>query len=288
MEKQIVVRGLLVGGLGGVLAFVFGRIFVEPVIARAIDYESRREQAQAALAKASGLPAETADHEIFTRAIQSNVGFGFGMLLFGVAMGALFAVVYCVSVWRAGNVSPRNLALLVAGGLFLGVYFVPFLKYPANPPSIGHPETIKDRTGLYLLMVVCCLAFLVGAVWLERRLAPRYGSWTATLLAAAAFAAAIGIVMVLLPSPGHLSSNASAYGAAATETPQPLRDASGTVVYPGFPADDLYLFRLYSVIAQAILWATIAVCFAPMASQLVGSTRDRPVSPAGGRSTLIQ
>jgi hypothetical protein len=200
------------------------------------------------------------------------VGIGIGMILFGFAMGALFAVVYSVTVGRVGTLSPRNLALLLAGGLFLGVYLVPFLKYPANPPSIGHPETIRDRTGLYLVMVVCSLLFLLGAVWLGRRLAPRFGTWIATLLAAGAFIGAIGIVMLLLPSPGHLSANTAEYGAAATETPQPLRNPAGTIVYPGFPADDLYAFRLYSVGAQLILWATIGLCFAPWASRLFGSS----------------
>lgn len=119
-----------------------------------------------------------------------------GLIHFGVAMGAVFAVVYSVSMTRVGNVSPRNLALLVAGGLFLGVYLVPFLKYPANPPSIGHPDTISPRTGLYLLMVVCSLGFGLGAVILGRRLAPRFGNWNATLMAAGAFIVAIGIVML--------------------------------------------------------------------------------------------
>jgi hypothetical protein len=30
--------------------------------------------------------------ELFTRGVQSNAGLGFGVLIFGVAMGALFAV----------------------------------------------------------------------------------------------------------------------------------------------------------------------------------------------------
>jgi hypothetical protein len=173
-----------------------------------------------------------------------------------------------------GNVSPRNLALLVAGGLFLGMYLVPFLKYPANPPAVGHEETIKDRTALYLTMVVCSLVFLLGAVWLGKKLSARFGNWTATLLAAGAFIVAIGIVMVLLPSLGHLSTNVDEYGMQTTETPQPLTDPSGKLVYPGFPADDLYFFRLYSVGAQLILWTTIALCFAPMASRLFGSTSE--------------
>ncbi|MDT5094553.1 MAG: hypothetical protein QOH60_3916 [Mycobacterium sp.] len=274
MEKRIIVRGLLVGLLGGVLAFAFARIFAEPVIQRAIDYESGRDEAQVAIDAAAGHPDMDMGPELFTRAVQSNVGIGFGIVFFGIAMGLIFAVVYCVAVGRVGNVSPRNLALLVAGGLFLGMYLVPFLKYPANPPAVGHEETIKDRTALYLTMVVCSLVFLLGAVWLGKKLSARFGNWTATLLAAGAFIVAIGIVMVLLPSLGHLSTNVDEYGMQTTETPQPLTDPSGKLVYPGFPADDLYFFRLYSVGAQLILWTTIALCFAPMASRLFGSTSE--------------
>jgi hypothetical protein len=276
MEGRIIVRGVLVGALGGLLAFIFARIFAEPVIGRAIDYESGRDNARMALDKAAGLPTGSMGPDLFSRSVQQNVGIGIGMILFGVAMGALFAVVYSVTVGRVGNLSPRNLALLLAGGLFLGVYLVPFLKYPANPPSIGHPETIRDRAGLYLLMVACSLLFLIGAVWLGRRLAPRFGNWTASLLAAGAFIVTIGIVMWLLPSLGHLSANTAEYSVAATETPQPLKDRSGAILYPGFPADDLYLFRLYSVAAQLILWATIGLCFAPLAGRLFGSSSSGP------------
>ena len=59
-------------------------------------------------------------------------------------------------------------------------------------------------------------------------------------------------------------------GALLTETPQPLTDPSGAIVYPGFDADVLYWFRLYSVIAQAILWGVIGIAFAPLAERLVG------------------
>jgi hypothetical protein len=269
MEKRIILRGVLVGALGGLLAFLFARIFAEPVIGRAIDYESGRDEALDALAKAAGLPSESGGPDIFSRSIQSTIGIGFGMLLFGVAMGAIFAVVYAVAIGRVGRISPGNLAFLIAGGLFLGTYFLPFLKYPSNPPSIGHPETIRDRTGLYLLVVACTLAFLLAAIWLGRRLAGKYGNWTASVLAATAFVVAIAIVLLILPSTGQLPGNSGQF---ATETPQPLRDPAGAIVYPGFPADDLYAFRLYSVAAQAILWLTIGLCFAPLAGRLFGTT----------------
>jgi Probable cobalt transporter subunit (CbtA) len=255
MEKKLILRGIVAGAVAGVLAFVFARIFAEPLIGKAVDYESGRDAAQAALDKAAGLPTESADPDIFSRTVQANVGGGVGILLFGMAMGALFAVAYTICLGRVGQLRPRTLALLVAGGGFLGFCLVPFIKYPANPPSIGHAETIRQRSGLYLVMVFTSIAFLVLAAWLGRRLKPRFGNWTASLLAGAAFVVAIGIVMAILP--------------AYRETPTPLTDAGGTIVYPGFPADVLFGFRFYSVAAQLLLWGTIGLVFAPLADRLL-------------------
>jgi hypothetical protein len=71
----------------------------------------------------------------------------------------------------------------------------------------------------------------------------------------------MSIVMVILPPLGHLHTNVLNYGRHATETPLPLTDAKGAIVYPGFPADDLFKFRLYSVINQMILWGTLGLGF---------------------------
>ncbi len=162
----------------------------------------------------------------------------------------------------------------MAAGGFFAVYLVPFMKYPANPPSIGHPDTIKDRGGLYLAMVLCSVLFLVAAVWLIRRLSRRFGNWNASVLAGATFSVAIGIVMAILPPFGRLAVNEQQFGHQTTETPLPLTNAGGTIVYPGFPADVLFDFRLYSVAAQLILWATIGLVFAPLAERLLDQHRN--------------
>ena len=269
MEKKLIVRGVLAGAVAGVVAFVFARIFAEPVINQAISYQSGRDAMVAALDKAAGLAAPAPGPDIFSRTIQANIGIGAGMIAFGAAMGALFAVAYALCLGRVGNVRPRTLAMLLAAGGFLGIYMVPFIKYPANPPSIGHPETIAQRGGFYLLMVLSSVVLLIAAVWFGQRLRARFGTWNAALLAGAAFVVAVGIVMALLPQLGHLPFNEQTYGNHATETPLPLRNAKGTIVYPGFPADALFSFRLYSVAAQLLLWSVIGLIFAPMAERLL-------------------
>jgi predicted cobalt transporter CbtA len=235
MEKRIIARGLFAGAIGSVAAFVFARTFVEPLIDQAIAYEE---------AQAGGHEHGV---EMFTRGVQANIGLGFGVLAFGVAMGALFAVAYCVAYGRVGNLSPRLQSVLLAGGMFLSLYVIPFLKYPPNPPAVSLDETIRQRTLLYLLMVVLSAALLAGVVVLGRNLVERFGAWSATLIAAASYVVAITIAILVLPT--------------IDETPD------------DFPADVLYEFRLYSLGTQLVLWAIIAVVFGSMAQRLLGEAQ---------------
>jgi Probable cobalt transporter subunit (CbtA) len=178
--------------------------------------------------------------------VQANIGMGFGVLAFGVAIGALLAVVFVVAHGRAGSIRPRTTAMLIAAAGFAAVYVVPLVKYPPNPPAVGHAETIRERTGLYLLMVGLSIVLAIGGVWLGRRLTGRLGSWNATLVGAGAYLGGIAVAMWLLP--------------AVDETPA------------GFPADDLYAFRLTALGTQLVLWATIAVVFARLADRLLDRT----------------
>jgi predicted cobalt transporter CbtA len=254
VEKRLIARGLLAGAVGAVLAFLFARLCAEPVIGRAIAFEDGRTDAETA----HGVHEHGA--ELFTRGVQANVGLGFGVLIFGVAMGALFGVLFCVVSARTKDIGPRALSVILATGAFGAVYLVPFVKYPPNPPAVGQADTIRDRTGWYLAMVLASVVAAIAAVWLARRLDARLGAWNGRLLATGAYVVAIAAVMVLLPS--------------VDETPGPLRDASGAIVYPGFPADVLYEFRLVSLGTQLVLWAAIGVVFATLAGRLLGERAE--------------
>jgi predicted cobalt transporter CbtA len=254
VEKRLIARGLLAGLVGAMLAFLFARLFAEPVIGRAIEYEDGRSD----VAQTHGVHEHGV--ELFTRGVQANAGLGFGVLIFGVAMGALFAVLFCLVYGRVGGLGTRAFSVLLAAGAFVAVYLVPFVKYPPNPPAVGQADTIGARTGWYLVMVLTSVMLAVAAVWLARRLMLRIGAWNAGLLAAGAYVVVIAGVMVLLPT--------------VHETPEPMRDAFGVIIYAGFPADVLYEFRLLSLGTQLVLWATIGVVFAMLAGRLLGERAE--------------
>jgi hypothetical protein len=302
VEIRIILRGALSGFIAGVLGFVFAkvfaRIFAEPVINKAIDYESGRDDILAQLNKAAGRAVSADGPEIFSRNFQSTIGIAVGIIAFSTAMGALVAVAYVVLHGRF-DVRPRNLAWMIAGFGFLGVYLLPFVKYPANPPAIGHSFTITTRGHLYLGMVAGSLILLGLAVYLARRLMPRFGLTTATVISAVAFLVLFGVLIGVLPSLGNLSANVAhadqfGYGRAATETPQPISNilstpltingktiAPGQIVYPGFDPDVLWKFRWYSIINQLLIWATVALIFGALLERFVtGKPRRTSEDPA--------
>jgi hypothetical protein len=98
---------------------------------------------------------------------------------------------------------------------------------------------------------------MVASVYLAFQLTPKLGAWNATLAAGGAYVVAVAIVMLILPT--------------INETPGPMVNDAGTIVFPGFPAVDLYEFRLYALGTQVIVWTTIGLLGAAMLSRLLDS-----------------
>jgi hypothetical protein len=233
MIRPLLVRGMLVGLAAGVLAFAFAFVFGAPQVQRAIDFEDHLVR----------LHHEPADPVLVSRRVQRTLGLLTGTVAMGVALGGLFSLVFAWAYGRIGAMSPRLTAAVLALGAYLTVTVVPFTKYPANPPTVGNPDTIDKRTILFVTMIAITILAAVAAARLRRELLGRVGAWNAALAAVAAFVVVIAVAELILP--------------AVHETPQ------------GFPADVLYRFRLASLGINLTLWTAIGLGFGAAAQRLL-------------------
>jgi hypothetical protein len=165
------------------------------------------------------------------------------VVVYGTALGGLFAVAFAFAYQRVGHLSARGTAALLAGAGFVALVLVPALKYPPNPPAVGQPETIGYRSELFFSMMLVSVAVLGFTFAIAPRLAARYGSWNAALLAAAAFIGVIVVAQLLLPD--------------INEVPDQ------------FPAVVLWRFRIVSLGIQLILWATYGLLFGALAERVL-------------------
>jgi len=146
--------------------------------------------------------------------------------ILGTSMGALFGIVYAYSrnSLPAGNDLKKTFVL--AGIMWLTIYFIPFLKYPANPPTVGDPDTVVLRTILYLSFIAISGFGALGFYQLYKKL--QTGKKIAAFVGYAIF---ISIVFALMPpNPDEITA----------------------------PMDLVNGFRVMSVIAVSVFWISIA------------------------------
>ena len=208
--------GLLVGLLAGLFAFFIG----EPVLDRAVALEEASEGAH--------------HEEIFSRSTQ-KVGLYFATGLFGVTVGGVFGIAYAFFRDRLAAGSDLGRSVSLAGAIFVGAFLIPFLKYPANPPSVGDPSTIRERTAAYFALVALSLLTMLVA-WLTARTLKARG------LDAPRRRIMVGVGLVLVVAVLFVSLPA---GPSAE----------------GFPSGLLWAFRFSSLGTQVVFWAGLGLLF---------------------------
>ncbi|MGF6551567.1 CbtA family protein [Paraburkholderia youngii] len=228
MVGKLLVRGMLAGIVAGLLTFAFARIVGEPQVDQAISFEE----------KAAAARGEAPEPEIVSRETQAGLGLLTGVVTYGAAFGGLFSLVFAYAYGRAGSLSVRALSAWFALGAFIAIVVVPNIKYPANPPSVGDPDTIGARTGLFFLMIAISLATMVFSLKVRRRAAAKLGAWNGSIVAGLVFVAIIAAVQLSMPV---------------------INEVPAT-----FPAVLLWKFRVAAIGMQVVMWTTIGLLFGAM------------------------
>jgi hypothetical protein len=242
---RLIGRGAVAGGAAGLLAGGFSYLLAEPLMDRAVRLESARH--------AAGAAGEHTE-EVFTRT-QQHLGLVAASILAGIALGVLFSVVYATLHRRDLDARPWERSLGLAGAALVGIWLLPFLRYPANPPGVGAEDTVGLRTAGWLGAIVIGAAAVVVA-WrvyaqLDRAARPvRQGAGAGVVIAGLA-------MLFLLP-----------------DNPDPI----------DVPAGLLWDFRMLSAASSVLLWAGLGVAFGALGLRAAagdGPAR-RPTDPAAG------
>lgn len=240
--RALLVRGMLVGLAAGLLVFVFAKIWGEPQVDKAIAFED-------ALNAANAEPGAVEEAPLVSRTMQASLGLLTGTLVYCVAIGGIFAIVFAAVYGRIGTARPRVTAAVLALAGFVVIVLVPFLKYPSNPPAVGNDDTIGYRTRIYFIMIAISIFAALAALRLGRDFVRRLGPWNGVLAAIAAYIVIVGIGMVIMPS--------------LEETPE------------GFPTPVIWHFRVATLGMHAVLYTTLGLGFGALAERLLASSTQR-------------
>ncbi len=89
----------------------------------------------------------------------------------GISIAALFGIVFAYSRYSIpGSNNNKKKALVLAGIMWFVLFLVPALKYPANPPTVGDPETIYYRQSLYLSYLAISGFTALGVALMYRKI----------------------------------------------------------------------------------------------------------------------
>jgi hypothetical protein len=218
---------LLAGIAASIITAGFHALASEPVIERAIALEE-------SMAAAHGHGEEA---PVVAREVQ-RLGLWLGWLGIGITYATIAGAAYFLAWPRIVAASSWRWRAVIgaAGGWALGVF--PLLRFPANPPAVGDPATIGQRTSDFLLLEALSVVLIVIAValWhIERRRRPGL-----------ALALAVG---------GWVLGSTALY-AFIPQAPAPEVPAGAIEI--------VAQFRVLAVVGQALFWTVFAIAFAAL------------------------
>lgn len=207
---------LFSGAIAGTFLGLINQGIVEPYIEQAIQLEM-----QGAIDNGEMInPVQFDAYRLWQKGGEIAAG-----TILGLSIGALFGLVFAYGRGALPGSSDKKKALALAGIMWVVLFLVPALKYPANPPAVGDPETIYYRQSLYIAFIAISGLSALGLALLRKKLKPK-------LAAPAIYAAIMAAAFVAMP---------------------PNPDAISA------PMDLVISFRVVSAFTMSVFWGVLGI-----------------------------
>jgi len=213
---------LLAGCFAGIIHGAANLAIVEPYLDEAIGIENQNLFASGEEKDTPQFWVEYSAYRDWQKGGQVLAG-----AILGTSIGALFGIVFAYSRKILPGQHNVKKALVLAGIMWLTIYLIPFLKYPANPPTIGDPETVVLRSVLYLVFIAISGFSVIGFYQLSKKFQERK-----KLVAVIGYAAfMITMFVVMPPNPDEITA--------------PMELVNG--------------FRVMSIVTVSVFWLALGI-----------------------------
>lgn len=213
---------LLAGAIAGTILGAINQVAVEPYIDYAVELEMQNTNQSSQISN----PAEFTAYRLWQRGGEIVAG-----TILGLSIGSLFGIVFAYTHSSVPGSNNKKKALIVASIMWFVLFLMPALKYPANPPAVGDPETIYYRQSLYVAFLVISGFSALGLAFLYRKMG------------------ALNIKKAVIPV-AYAAIISGAY-LAMPANPDPINA----------PMDLVMGFRITSAITISMFWGLLGVIF---------------------------
>lgn len=150
------------GVIAGIILAFLNLGIVEPTIDKAIALEVQKQVSSGENVNMS----ELIDYRYWQKA-----GAFAGGAMYGAGLAALFGVIFVFTTNKLPGKNNKQKAIFLAGIMWFVLFLMVALKYPANPPAVGDPETIYYRQTLYVgyIMISGLAALGMAVIWIKTR-----------------------------------------------------------------------------------------------------------------------
>ena len=139
---------LISGCFAGLIHGGLNLVIVEPYLDQAIGIENQTLFATGEEEDTSSFLVEYNSYRVWQKGGQVLAG-----AILGTSIAALVGIVFLFvrkSLPEGNNVKKT---LILSGLMWFTIFVIPFLKYPANPPTVGDAETVVMRGILFLSFI---------------------------------------------------------------------------------------------------------------------------------------
>ena len=209
------------GVIAGIILALLNLGIVEPTIDKAIALEVQKQVSSGENVNMS----ELIDYRYWQKA-----GAFAGGAIYGAGLASLFGVIFVFARNKLPGKNNKQKAIVLAGIMWFVLFFMVALKYPANPPAVGDPETIYYREMLYVayIMISGFAALGLAVIWIRTNMNSK------RIIIPLIYAAIMVTAFVVMPS-----------------NPDKIE----------ISMDLIQTFRILSAITIGVFWAILGIIF---------------------------